>query len=104
VNPVPLSPETLRRLEMLFTPADRPEAEALLVNECGNNLSFLEELDMYRLERFRYATLKLSGGDLSMLRRAANLAKQDWRDLLMAAGFGEDITAHERWLPGADAG
>src|SRR5438045_3553306 len=94
----PLSPETRRRLDMLFAPNDRSAAEATLVNECGNNLPFLEKLDMFQLERFRFAALKLSDGKLDLLRRAIKLAQRDWRDLLMAAGFGDDLAAHERWL------
>jgi len=99
MKPQPLSPETRRRLEVMFSPTDRPTAEAILANECGNNLPFLEKLDMFQLERFRYAALKLSEGNVESLRRAVALAQRDWRDLLMAAGFGEDITAHERWWP-----
>jgi hypothetical protein len=95
---LPLSPETRRRLELLFAPADRAEAETLLVDECGNNL-FLENMDMFQLERFRFAALKLSAGNLPNLWQAVDLAQQDWRDLLMAAGFGEDVTEHERWVP-----
>jgi hypothetical protein len=41
--------------------------------------------------------LKLSEGNLDKLNRAVALAKTDWRDLLMAAGFGEDIKAHLAW-------
>jgi len=33
------------------------------------------------------------------LLEAIELAKADWRDLLMAAGFGEDVRAHEFWIP-----
>lgn len=101
---VPLSPETQRRLELLFAPEDRAAATELLVTECGTNLPFLDELDMFQLERYRFAVLKLSGGELEGLWSAVELAQKDWRDLLMAAGFGEDVTAHERWLPRSRAG
>jgi hypothetical protein len=36
---------------------------------------------------------------LPALQRAIELAKADWRDLLVAAGFAEDIHAHEHWSP-----
>ena len=39
---------------------DRREATELLVTEYGTNLPFLDKLDMYQLERFRFAALKLS--------------------------------------------
>ena len=99
MNPQPLSPETRRRLDLLFAPDDRPAVEELLVNECGNNLPLLDKLDMFELERFRFAALKLSEGKLDQLRRAIQVAKEDWRDLLVAAGFGHDVTAHQRWMP-----
>ena len=103
MNPQPISPSTRLRLDILFAPADRAEAERLLVNQCGNNLPFLDKSDEHQLERFRFAAMKLSQGQLDGLRRAIALAKTDWRDLLMAAGFGEDISAHERWWPTAGA-
>ena len=96
-----ISPETQRRLDILFCQEDRAEAARLLAKECGNNLPFLEKLDVQGLERFQFAALKLSGGDLSQLRKAIELAKTDWRDLLMAAGFGEDTRSHAYWMPAA---
>ncbi len=94
-----LSPETQRRLEILFREEHRAEAARLLAEECGNNLPFLEKLDERGLERVRFAALKLSEGDLTKLRRAVEVAKEDWRDLLVAAGFGHDTRAHEQWFP-----
>jgi len=95
-----LSPETRRRVERLFDGAEQCEEAARMLDEqCGNNLAFPTRLDAHALERYRFAALKLSGGDLEKLRQAVTLAKLDWRDLLMAADFGHDIHAHERWLP-----
>jgi hypothetical protein len=50
-------------------------------------------------ERFQFAALKLGKGKLDKPDRAVTLAKRDWRDLLVAAGFAEDISAHMSWLP-----
>lgn len=94
-----LSPETLRRLDTLFRPEDRDRAKALLYEQCGNNLPLLEKSDMYQLERFRFAALKFSDGNLPRLERAVKLAQADWRDLLMATGFAMDINAHRKWEP-----
>ena len=94
-----LSPETEKRVAALFAEKTRAEACALLINECGNNLPFCTNLDEFQLERIRFAALRLSGGDLDRLKRGIQMAKHDWRDLLMAAGFAHDITAHERWFP-----
>ena len=94
-----LSTETQRRLEMLFPQEQRREATRLLSEECGNNLPFCQDEDESGLERIRFAALKLSGGDLVRLRDAIQLAKTDWRDLLMAAEFADDPQAHRRWMP-----
>jgi hypothetical protein len=93
-----LSPETLRRVDVLFPSEDRERAKALLYEQCGNNLPFLAKADMYELERFRFAALKYSDGNFSMLEDAVKLAQVDWRDLLMATGFG-NVDAHRRWKP-----
>lgn len=95
----PLSPETQRRLDVLFCEQDRGLAIQWLEEECGNNLPFLEKLKPQELDRFRFAALKLSGGRLKRLRSAIELAKVDWRDLLVAADFAHDPQEHERWFP-----
>jgi hypothetical protein len=46
----------------------------------------------FRTERIRAAIVILADGDLSRFRRAIDLAKTDWRDLLIAAGL-----AHGDW-------
>jgi len=38
-----------------------------------------------------------SNGDIKKLKTAAKLAKTDWRDLLVNAGFAEDVNAHNIW-------
>lgn len=95
-----LSLETVRRVEAMFDGAELEAANALLVEQCGNNLPFPRALDARQLERVRFAALKLSGGDLGRLRKAIELAKTDWRDLLVAAGFAENVQSHESWFPG----
>ena len=71
----------------------------MLIEECGSNLLLLDGLNEYRLERFRFAALELSEGDLERLRKAIDLVKVDWRDLLVTAGFANDGWAHKRWWP-----
>ncbi|MDH3282227.1 MAG: hypothetical protein OEQ18_14015, partial [Gammaproteobacteria bacterium] len=60
---------------------------------------FCENGDKYKMERLRFAVLKLSEGEIDRLVQAIELAQVDWRDLLMAAGFGQDIEAHNQWNP-----
>jgi len=96
---VALSAETQRRLEAVFARGLRQEAEALLVEECGVNLPRYQHADSDALERVRFAALKLSEGTLNGLCDAIQLAQDDWRDLLVAADFADDIHAHKNWLP-----
>lgn len=48
-------------------------------------------------ERVQLGVLKVSNGNTDKLLSAIILAQTDWRDLLMAAGFGHFITEHENW-------
>jgi len=97
----PLTDATTERIVQLFALADRDLVSALLLDECGEHLPLLSSSDSAAIERIRFAVLKLSGGDLDALERAVGLAKTDWRDVLVAAGFGSDVKAHFRWWPDA---
>lgn len=96
---VPLSPATQSRLESLFAASDRATATELLINRCAEKLPFVGGSTPRDLERVRFAVLKLSQGDLGKLRSMVQLAETDWRDVLVAAGFANDITAHQEWWP-----
>ena len=50
------------------------------------------------IERVRASVLKLSEGSMDKLRYAVKVAKEDWRDVFVAAGFGHDPLAHRVWL------
>ena len=90
--------ETRRRVELLFRPEGQAQAMELLERECGYGLPGFKRASEADIERVRFAALKLSEGDLHNLREAVNLAKIDFRDLLLSAGFG-DFTGYENWLP-----
>jgi hypothetical protein len=96
---VELSTATYMRLQRVFAPELREEAEKVLVEECADNLPWYGEAGPLDLERVRFAVLKLSHGDPGELGKWIELAKLDWRDVLMNAGFGDDISAHKRWEP-----
>ena len=49
--------------------------------------------------RLQLAAIRLSGGSLLRLDDAIKLANDDFRDLLMGSGFGEDTNAHANWIP-----
>jgi hypothetical protein len=91
---VPLSHGTTRRLRLLFESPLHDEATTMLEGLVAPGMGDTPEA----LERVRFAALRLSKGTLAGLSDARELAHIDWRDLLVAAEFGEDPTAHERWL------
>lgn len=95
---IPLSLATRERLELLFGD-QAAAAQTVLEAECGDNLPFCEDATPESLERIRFAVLKMSGGSLSGLLGAVALAKTDWRDVLVAAGFATDLSAHLAWKP-----
>jgi hypothetical protein len=92
-----LSPQTKQLVELIFSPTDATEASQWLEQECGNNLPFCKEYDEHKMERIRFAALKLSQGNLLKLSKAIDMARRDWRDVLMAADFGNHLDAHEIW-------
>ena len=92
-----LTEATREKVRGLFPQEQYSEVVQLLETECGNNLPFLQRESAEGLERFRFAALKLSQGNLEKLRSAIELAKRDWRDLLVAAGFANSADAHKTW-------
>lgn len=93
----PLSRLTKQLIEIIFNPADAVEASQWLEQECGDNLPFCREYDERKMERIRFAALKLSNGNIPKLLRAIDMARRDWRDLLMATDFGNHLETHETW-------
>ena len=94
----PLSSETIRRLEQVFAVHLRAEATVLLTRDCGSNLPLGKMDTAAGLERIRFAALKFSKGTIAGLVEAIYLAQADWRDLLVAAEFADDVNVHLRWL------
>jgi hypothetical protein len=86
----PLSDVTADLIVQLFSSADRELVSTLLLGECGDHLPLLSSADSAAIERIRFAVLKLSGGD-NALQRSVDLAKTDWRDVLVAASFDSDV-------------
>jgi hypothetical protein len=98
LNKLGLSPETEKRVELLFPPTEWDRVRLILVEECGENLPLSKGKGDAFFERIRFAVLKLSGGEIAKLDKAIRLAKLDWRDLLVASEFAEDPQAHHSWL------
>jgi hypothetical protein len=92
-----LSERTLLIVQRMFGALQQEYVADVLLLECGNNLPLLENQDQRGLERVRFAVLKLSNGDLDAFLQAIRDAQCDWRDILVAAGFADDVAAHDRW-------
>jgi hypothetical protein len=94
-----VSSETRKCIRRLFPQEHWSLVDERLHSECGDNLPFVESDHAELAQRVRLAVLKLSGGDLDRFEREFREAAIDWRDTLMAAGFGDDIQAHRSWKP-----
>lgn len=97
---IPLSADTQLRIDKLFPEEDRQRVSTYLLHECGDNLPMVDASYHQLAERIRFAVLKLSNGDYQRLRQQTRDAAMDWRDVLVAAGFGEQPEAHLAWEPG----
>lgn len=100
---VALSARTADRVTAIFEERDVATAAELLEQECGDGLPLWGRVTPEGLERVRFAVLKLSGGELVALADAIRLARRDWRDVLVAAGFADNPNDHLEWDPGAGA-
>jgi hypothetical protein len=94
---VALSDGTRHRLVAL----NAPKAERSLQEGCadvprpGRPPAAKKSLDWVR-----FAALRVSGGDLRRLRDGIAPAHVDWRDVLVAAGFGDDsLERTSSWGP-----
>jgi len=94
---VDLTPRVQQVIAHFFEPATASFVENLLIEECGSNLPLYKPSTPEGLERVRLAVLKLGNGDQNKLLEAVLRAKRDWRDVLVWAGFGNDLEAHKKW-------
>ena len=94
---VELSESVVDAIHKTFVSVDWDPVSDLLRRELGDNLPFMHDIQQpERFDRGRMAALKICEGDMSKLQTAIALGKADWRDLLMAAGFGQ-LNAHLDW-------
>ena len=92
-----LSQNTKNLVHALYKSREALEVCDILENECGTEALSCEGWSPAQMERIRFSVLKLAKENTMSLDSAIELAQKDWRDLLMAAGFGNDLNAHERW-------
>ena len=90
--------ETTRAVvRQLFAKDERGVVVDLLEQTCYVNLPLTELWTEVQFERVWLAVLKLSGGDVGRLRDTIGVAQRDWRDVLVASGFGHSLEAHRQW-------
>jgi hypothetical protein len=94
-----MNPRIAEIVSHLFSENDREAALTMLADHCGRTLPLMSNGSEDGLDRIRIATLKLSRGRLEALEREIKSAHRDWRDTLIAAGFGYDVNAHRHWMP-----
>lgn len=93
-----LGQTTLRVIQQLFDSEQQSEIENILISDCSYTLIPERDAAWDKLrERVQLGVLKISNGNMDKLLSAIILAQTDWRDLLMAAGFGYSVTEHEHW-------
>ena len=97
---LPLSSKTEFLVSTAFcesTDAYRREIVVLLETEIGQNIPFCEEASPEDMERIRFAVIRLIAEDNMCQSAVIQLARTDWRDLLMAAEFAYNPGAHIAW-------
>ena len=92
---IKLSEFTRDRLNATFASSERERVAHFLEEQCGDTLPLVDSSYTQLAERIRCAVLKRSGGDFEQLVRWVDAAKTDWRDVLLAADYG-DVDAHRK--------
>jgi hypothetical protein len=92
-----LTPRTLQILGIMFSGASRQEMLVRLEQECSAVALGCRNWTPPQMERLWFAVIKLAHERPDLIPKTFALAKTDWRDLLMAAGFGHEPDAHEKW-------
>ena len=96
---MPLTPRIQAAIQILFRPEEQAQVAELLDRDCGAGLPLMGVGKEDEVERVQLAVLKCGKGTLEGTLNAVVLAQKDWRDVLVAAGFGGDAAAHLGWDP-----
>jgi len=91
----PLTPLVLNVIQRDFPAADADLIGAILLDGCGDDLPMIHGPP--DIERIRLAVLKLAEGDVQVIPDHLGMARVDWRNVLMVAGFANDAGAHLVW-------
>lgn len=87
----------MRVLGVLFEEPDRTALTKRLETEAAENIPFHEKSKPSDMDRIRFSILKLISENRDSEDSVFEVARIDWRDLYMAAGFGFDASEHDKW-------
>lgn len=98
-----LGPLTEELINSKCPPAIRREICDLLSDGCSLGLPCVDSSPggMGLIDRIQLAAIRGSEWKVEKIKKAVKFAQVDLRDLLMASGFGESLTAHMVWQKGA---
>ncbi len=95
--PTSLSKRTILLANALFDEPALSRIKKVLEEEVGEDLPFCDDSSPEQMERLRFAALNLIHRDVADWDWVIELAKSDWRDLLMAADFGH-VLEHDKYF------
>ena len=93
-----LTKKTKDLAHKLYSPEEASEVCGTLEKECGAEALSCYGWSANKMERIWFAVLKVASEPGRDLEFGIKLAQADWRDLLMSAGFGQDLEAHNKWF------
>lgn len=93
-----LSRRTDLLIRHLFAPACVDAVRARIRGDCGTEALGFPGATPEQMERVHFAVIRLGAADEAALTRAIELARIDYRDLLMNADFGFSLVAHDEWF------
>lgn len=94
---IPLSRRCEKVAARLFDEPRCTHVKNRLLAEASENIPFHENSDSAGMDRIRFAIMKLISKPNTDEDLIFELAKRDWRDLLVAAGFGYSADEHNKW-------
>jgi hypothetical protein len=94
-----LGPRTEELIAMRCPPSQQGAVSELLCTQCAGNLPGVGTSPEWiaLIDRVQLATIRGSNWEIAVIQRAVDLTKNDWRDVLVGAGFAHSVTAHLSW-------
>ncbi|GLX80546.1 hypothetical protein tinsulaeT_38860 [Thalassotalea insulae] len=95
-----LTKTTTKVIHHLYKSREAMEIADMLDLDCNSMSLGCNGWSLEQLERIHLAILKSSYSKNQDIEITIKQAKKDWRDVLVSAGFAEDLEAHKLWAEG----